>query len=366
MKYINTKKEVFLGDRYFKEHLVPEGYNYKVYKKELVPFFEEYGFQVSRMYREFYQQYSHIESERYLSMDLYYFYIVPALNKNDFMDAWLDKNIYTELFPNVLQPQTVFKNMNGRYYADGTEIKKEEAVERIIYEKEPLIIKPTIRTCNGDGVSQIVDKDKNPSKINQVLSEYGRDFIVQRKVRQHNKMESLNPTSLNTLRLYTYRTLKGDIVYIDQPLIRFGGKDAVIDNASGGGGFCPIEKDGSVRDTIFQFKKLEVGSLKKEKGFVHFVIPSYQKAKELVLKLHERLPYFDYIGWDIAIDENGEPVFIEYNLIVGCEAPQCYCQIFGDYFDEVVQRACKVNKEEVHYIKNVFNDGASVFYLDIK
>ena len=32
---------------------------------------------------------------------------------------------------------------------------------------------------------------------------------------------------------------------------------------------------------------------------------------KFVFDLHRRLPYFDLVGWDIALDVNNEPVFIE-------------------------------------------------------
>ena len=47
------------------------------------------------------------------------------------------------------------------------------------------------------------------------------------------------------------------------------------------------------------------------------------------------LPYFDLIGWDFAVDEDGEPVFIEFNVMP--EQNQISCgPSFGKLTDEVL------------------------------
>ena len=51
--FINTSKELFYGDRYFREHVAPENFDYRAHKKELSPYFAQYGFKVSMMYNDF-------------------------------------------------------------------------------------------------------------------------------------------------------------------------------------------------------------------------------------------------------------------------------------------------------------------------
>ena len=118
-QFINTNKEYYWGDWYFKEHVMADNFNYKAHKKELSPYYEQRGFKVSMMFADFFSQINGIHSDRYLSMDVYYFFVVPALNRYDFINAYLDKNIYTELFPNVKQPATIVKNIHGHFYRDG-------------------------------------------------------------------------------------------------------------------------------------------------------------------------------------------------------------------------------------------------------
>ena len=361
-QYINSNKEYHWGDWYFKDHVMDPAFNYKAHKKELSPYYEERGFKVSMMYDDFFSRLNGVHSDRYLSMDVYYFYVVPALNRYDFITPYLDKNIYDDLFPWVRQPLTVVKNMHGHFYRAGDELSLEEAVDAVCSYDGEMMIKPTVETCNGDRVAPIVDP--SPDNIRSLFAQYDYNFIVQEKARQHPELERVNPTSLNSMRLYTYRSLDGVCHFMYTcATLRYGGKGAMIDNMSKGGGSCLIDPDGVVDDRVFRFKSLEVSSLKKETGVEGLVIPSFQKIIDTLLRMHKRLPYFDFVGWDVAVDPDGEPLFIEYNLVPGIEGSQIMSgPMFADYLDEVVERARQAECSRVQANKKVFPKG-SLFYL---
>lgn len=364
-QFINTNKEFYWGDWYFKSHVMAEGFDYKAHKKELSPYFEQRGFKVSMMFDDFFSRINGIHSDRYLPMDVYYFYVVPALNRYDFINAYLDKNIYSELFPDVCQPKSVIKNINRHFYHEGQEITLDEAVDIVKQAGGELMIKPTVETCNGDGVEQIIDFDA--SKLKELFCHYDNNFIVQEKVKQHPEVQRVNPTSLNSMRLYTYRTLSGEYVFLyPYAMLRYGGKGAIKDNTSKGGGTCLIDMDGHVDDKVYRFKSLEVSSLKRETGVENLTIPNYQQVIETLLKMHKRLPYFDYVGWDVTVLPDGAPLLIEYNLVPGIEGPQIMAgPMFGDYLDEVVERARMAECSRVQTYKKTFDNG-SQFYLHMQ
>lgn len=364
-QFINTNKEYYWGDWYFKEHVMADNFNYKAHKKELSPYYEQRGFKVSMMFADFFSQINGIHSDRYLSMDVYYFFVVPALNRYDFINAYLDKNIYTELFPNVKQPATIVKNIHGHFYRDGNEITLDEAVDIVSHAGMELMIKPTVETCNGDGVEQLDDRD--PSNLKALFDHYNLNFIVQEKAKQHPEIQRVNPTSLNSMRLYTYRKLDGTYAFLyPYAMLRFGGKGAIKDNTSKGGGTCLIDENGLVDDKVYRFKSLEVSSLKRETGVENLVIPYYQKVIDTLLNAHKRLPYFDYVGWDVTVAPDGEPLLIEFNLVPGIEGPQIMAgPMFGPYLDEVVDRARQVVCEKAQANKKTFGKG-SAFYLHMQ
>ena len=361
-EYINTNKEFYWGDWYFKDHVMPPDFDYKARKKELSPYYAERGFKVSMMFADYFSRLSGVESDRYLSMDVYYFFVVPALNRYDFINAYIDKNIYSDLFPMVRQPLTVVKNMHGHFYREGQEISRDEAIEAVRSYQGEMMIKPTVETCNGDGVDQITDTSAD--SLNALFSRYDINFIVQEKARQHPELQRVNPTSLNSMRLYTYRTLEGKCEFLyPYSMLRFGGKGAVKDNTSKGGGTCLIDRDGHVDDRVFRFKHMEISSLKRETGVENLVVPCYHKVIDTLLAMHSKLPYFDYVGWDVTVDPDGEPLFIEFNLVPAIEGPQLMAgPIFAEHLDEVVERARQGQCSKVQTNKKVYPKG-SVFYL---
>ena len=361
-EYINTNKEFYWGDWYFKDHVMPPDFDYKARKKELSPYYAERGFKVSMMFADYFSRLSGVESDRYLSMDVYYFFVVPALNRYDFINAYIDKNIYSDLFPMVRQPLTVVKNMHGHFYREGQEISRDEAIEAVRNYSGEMMIKPTVETCNGDGVDQITDT--RADSLNALFSRYDINFIVQEKARQHPELQRVNPTSLNSMRLYTYRTLEGKCEFLyPYSMLRFGGKGAVKDNTSKGGGTCLIDRDGHVDDRVFRFKHMEISSLKRETGVENLVVPCYHKVIDTLLAMHSKLPYFDYVGWDVTVDPDGEPLFIEFNLVPAIEGPQLMAgPMFAEHLDEVVERARQGQCSKVQTNKKVYPKG-SVFYL---
>lgn len=356
-KYINSNKEIFCGDQYFLEHVAPLDFQYKIHKKELSPYFESKGFKVSMMYDDFYSRFSGIHSDKYIPMDLYYFYILPALNRYDFKNAYTDKNIFKLLFHDINQPETIAKNMNGIYYiSDSIIVSEEEFFQFTGSIKEECIIKPTVCTCNGIGVAKLITDNKIEQE--QQIRSYKNNFIIQKKVKQHSVMNKLNESSLNTLRVFTYRTLDGKIEYMTGKTFgRYGGKGAIKDNGSAGGGIFGIDDSGIVADDVAFFKKMQKKYL-SELGMNNLKVPNFDLVKKMVVSLHQRLPHFDFVGWDIAIDENGEPMLIEFNLEPSVEGPQMISgPLFDSYIEEILCRISNVKKGTCEYIVSEFKTG---------
>ena len=364
-QFINTNKEYYWGDWYFKSHVMSPGFDYKAHKRELSAYYQDRGFKVSMMFDDYFSHFNGIHSDRYLSMDLYYFYVIPALNRYDFINAYLDKNFYSVLFPEVCQPVAVVKNIHGHYYHNDEELTIDQAVDVVSQHGGELIIKPTVETCNGDGVEQIDTIDV--SELKALFQHYNLNFIVQEKVKQHPEVQRVNPTSLNTMRLYTYRSLDGSINFLyPYAMLRYGGKGAIKDNTSKGGGTCLIDKDGHVDDRVFRFQNDEVSSLYRETGVKGLVIPNFKLVIETLLKMHKQLPYFDFVGWDVTVLPDGNPLLIEYNLVPAIEGPQLMAgPMFAEHIDEVIDRACHVDCSKVQTYKKVFGKG-STFYLHMQ
>lgn len=357
-EYINTKAELFYGDRYFKSEVLPDGYRLGPNRKVASPYFASKGFFVSQAYSDYYSQLTGIKSDKYISMDLYYFYIIPCLNRREFVRAYADKNNYSLFFNGANQPETVIKNRNGIFYAaDNKVIAAAEAITRCLDCAGEMIIKPTIETGEGRGVELLLKN--SDSEVGAQFNRYAKDFIVQRKFVQHESMSALNASSLNTMRILTYRGLDGRVRHLkDKTFLRVGTPGAVRDNVGSGGGMCQVFDDGSVNDRVVHYKFMEVGSFRTLHGIDGFKIPNYAEALKFAEELHTRLPYFDFIGWDIAIDQDGQPAFVEFNVPCEVGATQQGCgPMFEEDLDEIMERVSKVKKIEVESRVNIFSPG---------
>lgn len=342
--------------------VAPEGFDITSIETHSLDYFKKYGFRYSSLASELYYMYNGIRSEKYIPASLYYYYIAPYLIKMDFVHAYDDKCIYSKLFPNMKQPVWIMKNMNGRFYIPNLysyngeeEVTQEEAVD-FLKAHGPSVIKPTL-TGGGQGV-QLYDFGINSAdSIRNLLNEYKSGFIIQKPVKNSDELKRLNKSSLNTCRIYTYRRVDSSEYVVLGAAIRFGGKGAFRDNACSGGGFCRINDDGHLDDTIYRYRHFDKGSLKSDRGIDNLVIPQYDKMVECCKSLHRCLPYCDLVGWDITEDEEGELILIEYNYAADSEFLQIFNgPAFGDYTDELMEKLTQPTSEELLSIRRSFAD----------
>lgn len=355
-----TKKfrglEITMDNIRMEELLLPVGYKGEDLPYDYQPYFKQFGFKVSKAFSELYYRANGIRSDKYIPASLYFYYINPFLVNMNLSMAYVDKNAYSIHYPSVKQPRTILHNMSGRFYTEAmTEVSLEEAV-KLLAAKDRFIVKPSIESGRGRDVKLV--NGGGILTIEQVLKDYESNYIIQEVVRQHPILGQLNETSLNTIRLYTYRVIgTGEYVLLGAA-VRFGGKGAFRDNACTGGGYCKVFDDGTIDDKIHNHQRFGWGSLKTEKGIENLVIPNYDKVIETVLNLHKTIPYMDLIGWDIAVDEEGVPILIELNQYPDCEFIQIFNgPMFGDYTDELMEHISKHRIEAVTVYKRSFENG---------
>lgn len=256
-----------------------------------------------------------VYSKLYIPTSEYKTNIVGRLNVFPLKRAYTDKNITDLLLPNVHQPEVFIKNMNGYYYAGNQAITKSQAIE-MCKDLGEVIIKPSL-TGRGQGVKKIcitngyvVSEGKDLAVL---FDEYKSDFLIESLIRQHERMKALNPSSVNTIRIVTFRS--GMEIIVVYTVIRIGRKDQQIDNESAGGISTVINKDGTLGKYAYGAPgndRIEyTDSGVKLDGYR---IPSYDLAVDIAKESHFHLPYFNLMGWDFAIEEDGTPVLIEFNM----------------------------------------------------
>jgi len=140
------------------------------------------------------------------------------------------------------------------------------------------------------------------------------DVVIQKPLRQHPVFATMNESSVNTYRILSLLTEEGVKFY--SVLVRIGISNRKVDNA---GLSCGVQADGKLKEKAH---RLNGTSFTKHPDH-DFVFKDYQlialdKAKALIEKAHPMMPFFRMISWDIAINEQGEPVMLEANFSLGC------------------------------------------------
>lgn len=278
-------------------------------------------------------------SVRYVPTSLYHKSVIYRLNNYKFRHAYVDKGVYDTFFPDVNRPKTIVKSINGYYYDDHGPIRAEDAL-RICDTLDGAVIKPTLEGMWGEGVRVFESQNgilNDGDSVEALIRKYGTNFIIQEKVRQHSGMSRLNPTSLNTLRVLSYRD--GNEVFILYAVVRIGRKDKVVDNETAGGINADVDLvSGRIKDCAYGTPK-EKKIYKTDSGteLKGYQIPSFHAALETVKSLHLRLPYFNLIGWDFGIDEDGRPVMIEWNRAPDL-SQTAHGPAFGDFTEDIFKR----------------------------
>lgn len=297
------------------------------------------GYKVPTDWHRYFYARTGTYSVKYIPTSLYRLELTGRLNKLPWCVPFSDKNLNDIVLPDMKQPHTYLKNRNGYFYVENKAVSLDDAVLKC-GDIGQCIIKPTL-SSHGNGVKKINIRhgvvDEKGTKLKDLLEKYGKNFLIQDLVKQHPVMNALNPDSINTFRIVTYR--QGMNVTILYAVIRIGRKGQSIDNESSGGISTKINMDGTLCKYAYgapgQDKIELTDSGIKLEGYQ---VPSFDKAIAIVKEQHLNLPFQDLVGWDICIDDQGEPVMLEWNTTPEL-SQSAVGPAFGDYTEMVIKDA---------------------------
>lgn len=273
----------------------------------------------------------------YVSDDLYYSHILPFLNPLDESRVLEDKSKYAFWFRDVERPRELVRMIRGQGYwsGDNERISEEDAVRAVVAFGKPIIMKPTIDSLCGRGITVL--SSYSQADVLQALHSYGADFVVQEVVVQSPEMAQFNQSSLNTFRI-TSLHLNGRVSILSS-IVRVGKQGSVVDNVGAGGYAVGVGNDGTVKECGYTAKGDVVRQTYGGKLLSNIRLDGYEKVKSSALKLHSWMPYVPLIGWDLAIREDGQVILIEMNASTPSVWFEQLCTgpLFGDRFDEVVR-----------------------------
>lgn len=319
------------------------------YEKTKNPYFAKWGFKVSDLDAAYYSKVSGIKADHYVTRAMAIHFIYPYLDRYAMLDAYMDKNFQKKALGlgednslGILFTEDIVYNSNGIFYdGDHNVIEESRALEILASYGEGMILKPSVESYGGHGVMKI-SEDVTVEQLKALIGKYRLNFTFQKLIRQHDVLAGFNPTSVNTIRIVTYRNpaKRKKVLY---SCMRFGGEGSVVDNVCSGGGYTGID--------------LATGHLKDRKRYCYFQmnptmlpdsvpdeIPCWDKIVEAALSLHDRLPHFDIVGWDFSVTPEGKILLVEYNIRPGVGLQQAVGPMFSkEDLDELMEHVSKLN-----------------------
>lgn len=307
--------------------------NDKHYEDTVVTFWKKFGVKPKKYWYRLFEMEENKVDPRYIPDDIWFGEIIPKFCKIQFLLPYEDKCMYQLHFPDLNRPETVVKRINGIFYDDVLNIITEEEAVNCCINSEDIIFKPSIGSGKGRKIQVYAEGLKDKSKVKQVMEELGDNFIAQRLVVQHDLLESIHTKSLNTVRVLSL-FYKGE-VYILSAILRMGVGKSQIDNVSAGGLQCGISENGSLQPYAYNVKREKYDKHPDGVVFKDVVLPGYKNVIDTVKREHKKLPYFQIIGWDFAINKEEQPVFIEFNVCPWQNQLTCG-PTFGDMTEEIL------------------------------
>lgn len=264
-------------------------------------------------------------------------YVLRALNSKQKAKAYEHKSLYPIIYSKIPQPKYFVNCINGVFFNSEMNIVSKEECINILEKEGEFIIKPTHNSAQGANVKKAVVS--NRKDVIEILDYYGKDFIAQEIVKQSEITKQFNESSLNTFRITTLN-INGE-ASLCNILFRCGQGNVCVDNGAAGGLMIGVSKEGEYReygyDKFYNKHFTTRGGLE----FKGIKVPGFDNIVNQVVGWHAKyLPLMGLCGWDIALDENNNPVMIEINLFdPGAQFEQLSngTPLFGNRTKEVIE-----------------------------
>lgn len=264
--------------------------------------------------------------------------------------VYSDKNLFPVFLGRDFLPRVLLCRINGGCILDSWY----KPVNRDILEclnevgVRSVIVKPTIHSSSGRKIlkfektgKDFVSIDTGTRLTKEFLLSYSDNFCVQETITQHSSLNSLCSTSINTIRLCLYKSIKTNESIVTAAVLRIGKDGKYVDNAHAGGVFTGIDiKTGKLGECVFdQFGNKSSCWNGVDYSTTQSSIPNWENVLSFAGRIGDRILHHRLIALDIALKEDGEPILVEYNIGQFSFWLFMYTnqEVFGEYTDEIIE-----------------------------
>lgn len=166
----------------------------------------------------------------------------------------------------------------------------------------------------GRGVEKVDLRDGTPlEKIYEEITEDGRMIELEDLIDPSEEIRSLNPDSVNTVRIIVFCD-NGNAV-VQDTFMKIGRAGSFVDNGGAGGIFVHVNKDTGVFDSagIDENGSIYVDHPDHGYRFEGYALPEWGDALETAKAASLRVPEAKYIGWDLTQKKDGKWIIVEGN-----------------------------------------------------
>ena len=303
---------------------------------------------------------SGINSPDFIPENVFYTTVEAIVNNPRFAVSYSDKNFYDLTNSRGIFPENIIRNIDGLYFDDNFEplvIGNDKQLNEILAGNDSFFVKPALESGGGravelfssiNGIFQNADGKELTLKVLETA--YKENFIIQKPLTQHPFLKQFNSTSLNTLRVLTYRSSVTNKINILQVVFRVGAKGQYVDNFRAGGFSIGVNKDGLINKFAFnrdgiRFEKVNEIDLKESV----LQIPLFENVQSTAKSIAEKNIHHRMLALDMTIDSDNNVRCVEVNnksneinfhqLNNG--------PLFGEFTDEVIDY-CMLHKERLY------------------
>ena len=233
-----------------------------------------------------------------------------------------EKLVFERFFGNIVHVPHIFCWVHDNSFIDPNTGEMVDVISELNKEGR-IIAKPTRSKGGGSGIhsASYIDGKYFFDDISIEVGELKtklislKDYIFVQFIHQAKYSSSIFSDTANSIRVATGRWKDGHVSLL-YAFHRFGGKKTgAVDNINSGGVFAYIDEKGvlsSGRHITNMSDKL-VRHPDTDAQIEGVIIPHWEELVEQLLLAHKHVPYYQFLAWDVVIDENGIPFILEIN-----------------------------------------------------
>jgi hypothetical protein len=330
----NKKQNALLAT--FSENNHPLPFTVKMAHRQLwSPFQSNFNFSTLKLCRLL----SDVAEPEIVPEEIFRIDIEPTLNCFPVSNFQAHKSFYNRWYKVGLFPQDLLHIINGEIFdKDLNPIKPKEATDLCNTFTYPVIMKPNMNSYGGKGVQLI----NNPNMLSELILQE-RNVVVQNRIHQHPELAKFNNKSINTVRIYLYKSVRDNKFHILGILLRMG-NGGFLDNVSAGGFATFVNEEGTLPGyalgpDLNKFYKHPYSNVLFEE-----TLPDFNELKKISLKTASQLFLLRIVGLDLCYDINRQWRVIEINTTGHTIRSIQYFgkPFFGRFTNEVIE-FCKKN-----------------------